>query len=82
VAALNSDTPAGAALAVLYQQESPLSDDELAHAADLIDQAGGRTWSQSHADSLFNEALQYLASAPGATDELVGLARLAIRRDH
>jgi geranylgeranyl diphosphate synthase type I len=82
VAALNSDTPAGAALALLYQKESPLSDDELARAADLVDQAGGRAWSQSHADSLFNEALRHLASASGATDELAGLARLATRRDH
>jgi geranylgeranyl diphosphate synthase type I len=82
VAALNSNTPAGAALAVLYQQESPLSDEELAHAADLIDQAGGRTWTQSQTDSLFSEALQHLASAPGATEELTGLARLATCRDH
>jgi geranylgeranyl diphosphate synthase, type I len=81
VAALNSGTPAGASLATLYHNESPLSDDELAHAADLIEQAGGRAWSRTRADELFDEALRHLASASDMTDELASLARLAVRRD-
>jgi geranylgeranyl diphosphate synthase type I len=69
-------------LAVLYHRESPLSDDELVRAADLVSEAGGRVWSQARADSLFGEALEHLASASDVTDELAGLARLATRRDH
>jgi geranylgeranyl diphosphate synthase type I len=82
VAALNSGTPAGASLASLYHRESPLSDEELVGAAELVELAGGRAWSQARADSLFEEALGHLSSATTAVDELAGLARLATRRDH
>jgi geranylgeranyl diphosphate synthase type I len=82
VAALNSGTSAGASLALLYHRESPLSDEELVGAAELVELAGGRAWSQSRADSLFEEALGYLASVSSVVDELAGLARLAVRRDH
>jgi geranylgeranyl diphosphate synthase type I len=82
VAALNSGTSAGASLAVLYHGESLLSDDEVVLAAELVSEAGGRLWSQGRADSLFEEALGHLSSATSVADELAGLARLAVRRDH
>jgi geranylgeranyl diphosphate synthase type I len=85
VAALNSGTPAGEELASLYLQEHDLSDAELVHAAELIDTAGSRTWSQSRADALLADALNDLLSAtpaPVAAAELAALAKLATHRTH
>lgn len=85
VAALVSGTPAGRELASLYHRDQPLSDDELVHAAELVDAAGGRSWSQGQADELLTSALSELqladpAARPAA--DLRALARLATRRDH
>jgi geranylgeranyl diphosphate synthase type I len=85
VAALNSGTPAGAELATLYHREQPLSDSELAHVADLVELAGGRSWSQLRADELLAESLRHLATIspePGPAGELTALASLVTRRDH
>ncbi len=85
VAALASETPAGRELAALYHRDQPLSETDAAHAAELIDLAGGRTWSQTQADDLLAQAMQKLQSArptPQATAELAALARLATHRDH
>jgi geranylgeranyl diphosphate synthase type I len=85
VAALTSGTPAGPELAELYQREAPLSDTDLAHAADLIDVAGGRAWSQTQAEGLLAQAMRDLESAspsPQAARELGALARQATHRDH
>lgn len=83
VAALCSNSPAGAELARLYQRARPLTDDELTTAADLVDRAGGRAWSQAQADDLMARALarlDELGRSPAAA-ELVDLARLLTRRD-
>ncbi len=82
VAALRSGTDAGQELDTLYRREN-LDAAELPHAADLVDLAGGRAWSQAQADSLLAGALHHLAVAgpaprPGA--ELATLARLMVRR--
>ncbi len=85
VAALTSGTPAGRELAELYHREEPLSGTDLLHAAELIDLAGGRTWSQGKVEDLLARALHDLRSAgpaPTATAELGALARLVVRRDH
>lgn len=84
VAALTSATPAGPELAELYQREAPLSDTDLARAADLIDIAGGRSWSQTQVDELLAQAMRDLESAsptPRAARELGALARQATHRD-
>ena len=84
VAALSSGTDAGTELAELYRREQPLSDAELVHAAELIGRAGGRAWSQAHANHLLAEALRRLRAArptERAAAELEGLARLVTRRD-
>lgn len=84
VAALVSNTPAGAELAKLYQRSVPSNENELRRAADLVEQAGGRTWSQSQADELTARAttrLDALGQSPAAT-ELADLARLITHRDH
>ncbi|MGH3829904.1 MAG: family 2 encapsulin nanocompartment cargo protein polyprenyl transferase [Pseudonocardiaceae bacterium] len=88
VVALNSDTPAGRELATMYHRTAPLSNNELVHAAELIELAGGRAWSQAQVDDLLARALRQLptanltAQAARAVRELGALARLATHRDH
>jgi geranylgeranyl diphosphate synthase type I len=85
VAALASGTAAGDELAVLYRREQQPDGLDLVHAAELIEAAGGRAWSQERADALLLEALGHLTSAgpaPRAAAELGALARLVTRRDH
>ena len=85
VAALTSHTAAGRELATLYHRDQPLSATDAPHAAQLIDIAGGRTWSQAQADDLLAQAMRQLHCAspvPRAAAELGALARLATHRDH
>ncbi|MCW6005594.1 polyprenyl synthetase family protein [Micromonospora sp. CPCC 205371] len=85
VAALVSGTPAGAELAALYRGDQPLSDAELRRAAELVDAAGGRAWTERRTDDLLREALAHLRSAdsaPGPAAELDGLAQMATHRTH
>ncbi|MDT8916113.1 family 2 encapsulin nanocompartment cargo protein polyprenyl transferase [Amycolatopsis sp. PS_44_ISF1] len=85
VAALAAGTPAARELASLYEREASLSEGQLAHAASLVDSAGGREWSRSQAATLLTTGLTALASArptPRAAAELAALARLITRRDH
>lgn len=82
VAALASDTAAGRELAGLYRKRDALSAPELARAAELVEQAGGRAWSQAQADELLARALTQLRdieTRPRA--ELAALAQLITRRD-
>jgi len=80
VTALNSGTPAGSRLAELYRRPH-LEPAALADAARLVDEAGGRRWSQRQADLFLSEALAELRSGAADTD-LAALARLAARRTH
>jgi geranylgeranyl diphosphate synthase type I len=85
VTALCSGTPAGAELAALYSGTDPLDDASLARAASLVDEAGGRQWSQAQAEALLAKALRDLAAvnpAPRAAAELATLARLVTTRTH
>ncbi|SDH51629.1 geranylgeranyl diphosphate synthase, type I [Actinokineospora alba] len=85
VAALASGTQAARELAALYHRRTPLSPTDLARAADLIDQSGARTWTQTHADDVLAEALDHVRSAgvtPRSTAELDAMAHLIGRRDH
>lgn len=84
VAALASGSAAGAELAALYRRPQPLSGTDLAHAAELVDCAGGLAWSQAQATELLNAALGRLDAAglvPRPAAELAALARLVIHRD-
>jgi geranylgeranyl diphosphate synthase, type I len=85
VFALASKTPAGLELAQLYRSNEPLSDTDLVRAAELIDVAGGRAWSQTQVNDLLAHAMRDLLSASPAAQtvgELGALARLATDRDH
>jgi geranylgeranyl diphosphate synthase type I len=83
VAALTSGTAAADELAALYGSSDVLGDRELAHAADLIDKAGGRVWAEAEAVRHRSEALDALAAAepnPSAAAELHALAELITSR--
>jgi geranylgeranyl diphosphate synthase, type I len=85
VAALNSQTAAARTLHLLYHAKHTLSDRDVERAAELIDAAGGRSWSQHEADDRLARAVRRLRSvgpSPGPAADLAGLARLATRRDH
>ena len=84
VAAITAESAAGRRFASLYRRSLPLSDQDLAAAAELIDSAGGRAYSQEQADDLLSRALRALAAAqpaPRPAAELGELARLAASRD-
>jgi geranylgeranyl diphosphate synthase type I len=85
VAALTSPTPVGRELSTLYHHDQPLSGNDVVHAAELIDAAGGRAWSQAQVDDRMEQALRHLWLAgptAQAAAELDALTRLIIRRDH
>ncbi|URN09947.1 polyprenyl synthetase family protein [Actinomadura madurae] len=85
VAALTSATPAGEELAGLYLRDEPLTGEEAARAAELVEAAGARAWAAARAEALLGEALDELAAAAPAQPaaaELRALARFVTRRDH
>jgi geranylgeranyl diphosphate synthase type I len=85
VAALRSDTAAGAELDRLYRRSEPLSQPELAHAASLVERSGARRWSEAQADEQLARALEHLHCADldgSAVDELTVLAQLVTTRDN
>jgi geranylgeranyl diphosphate synthase, type I len=79
VAALTSSTAAGARLAALYLTDAPLTDAQLAEAADLVQQAGGRAWAENTADAELATALELIRSDEIPFDVAEELRRLAIR---
>lgn len=84
VAALTSDTRAGAELRRLYQRPEPLSDDELVVAARLIDESGARVWTQHKALRQVAEAERHLdgTGAPARVlAEFRDITRLVLGRD-
>ncbi|NIH81146.1 family 2 encapsulin nanocompartment cargo protein polyprenyl transferase [Amycolatopsis viridis] len=85
VAALTSGTAAGRELASLYARPGELTGAELARAARLVDEAGGRTWSRTESAALLDRARGHLhaaAAEPRAAAELETLATLLADRDH
>jgi len=56
VAALNSGTEPGRELGALLRQTEALTEDELIRAAALVEEAGGRKWAETEADSALTSA--------------------------
>ena len=83
VAALTSDTAAGRTFAARYRGQPPVTETELEEAAQLVDAAGGRSWSSEQADALLDSALDHIeaVAGDGRTSTLKRLARLATHRD-
>ena len=85
VFAMGSGTPAGAELTLLYAIPGGFTDGQVARAALLVEQAGGRDWARREADRHRAAALDRLATArpeAGAGTALAQLADLATHRDH
>lgn len=85
VAALNSDGPDAAQLADLYLRPEPLSAEELSLAAKLIEDAGGRTWTEVEAGRLLSRAERRLGGLdlpPDVHAEFLRIARFVTDRDH
>lgn len=82
--ALASGSAAGQALARLYATPGPLSQLQLDRAARLVEEAGGRSWTQSEARRHVEEALHHLQAAepePRAAADMASLARRITGRD-
>ncbi|MFJ1753513.1 polyprenyl synthetase family protein [Kitasatospora sp. NPDC088134] len=79
VAALASGTGAGAELAALYQRAGTFDAATVAHAARLVEAAGGRAWARAEADRRSAAALAHLAAAD---PDPAGAADLRALADH
>ncbi len=83
VAALTSDTVAGSELNTLYQSGVVWDDQQLSHASDLVEAAGGRAWAEAEAKRHCGAALETLGAAgpePRALADLRALAELVTTR--
>ena len=84
VAALSSGREAATRLAQLLAAGAPQTDDDVALATKLIDEAGGLEWAAREADRYLTRALGHLAALPiraTAARELTELARFVVDRD-
>jgi len=83
VAALTSGTTPAKELAELLASPEPLTEDQLAHAASLVEEAGGREWAESEADAALAAAGKRLAESdmPGDVQaEFAGIAEFITTR--
>ena len=72
-------------LAELYLRPDPLTEEELALVAKLVEEAGGRDWAHDEADRQIDAALTSLSDAdpaPRVRHVIADLAHLVTHRDH
>ena len=84
VAALTSGTREGERLAALLAMPDELSDEDVALAAKLVEEAGGRAWTREHADQHTSEALarlDRLSPGPAAFGDLTEVTRFLLARE-
>ncbi|MBB4926334.1 polyprenyl synthetase family protein [Kitasatospora kifunensis] len=84
-AALLSDTAAGRELAQVFATTDEFDQTTTARAAELVEQAGGRTWAAAEVDRRIGSALRALADlgpTPDGGAELRAIAALVTNRDH
>ncbi len=84
VAAWQSHSTAGAALRDIYADPEPLTDDDISEAADLVERAGGRRWTQQRADqetTLALAVLDDLALPATVHGELITLTEMLSGRE-
>jgi geranylgeranyl diphosphate synthase type I len=85
VRAATANSPAGRIFADLYRVDGELTEDTLARAAWLIEQAGARHWTAQQADQLADAAiadLHELVLPEDVRAELADLALFVTGRDH
>jgi geranylgeranyl diphosphate synthase type I len=83
VAALAAGTGAAAELAALLAKDGPLSEDELLLAARLVEDAGGKSWTENEAASQLAAAHTCLQETPMPDDvraEFAGIAEFITAR--
>jgi geranylgeranyl diphosphate synthase, type I len=83
VAALTSGTAAADQLGALLASREPLSEDDLLRAAALVEEAGGRAWAETEADSQLAAAGQCLADTQMPAEvraEFAGIAEFITAR--
>jgi len=83
VAALTSGTPAAHELAALLAEPEPLTEEQLARAAELVEVAGGKVWAETKADAALAAAVAYLAETdmpPDVRGEFEGIAEFVTAR--
>ena len=83
VAALTAGTPAAAELGTLLRQDEPLSEDDLVRAAGLVEEAGGKDWTENEAAAQLADAHRCLAETPMPDDvraEFAGIAEFITAR--
>jgi geranylgeranyl diphosphate synthase type I len=83
VAALNAGTAASAELASLLGRDGPLNEDELTHAAGLVERAGGKNWTEAEAARQLAEAHTCLAETDMPEEvraEFAGIAEFITAR--
>jgi geranylgeranyl diphosphate synthase type I len=85
VAALADGGEASLRLAALLADGPPTSDEDVALAAKLVEEAGGLDWTAREADATLSRALERLTALPlaaGPADDLAAVARYVVDRDH
>ncbi|HSY14978.1 MAG TPA: polyprenyl synthetase family protein [Jatrophihabitantaceae bacterium] len=85
VAALSSESDAGAQLEELLGTWPPRTEDDVVLATKLINEAGGLRWAAAEAQERLTVALAHLCAVPegsSAVADLVTLARYVLERDH
>jgi geranylgeranyl diphosphate synthase, type I len=83
VAALTGGTQPGDELSALLASTEPLSEDDLLHAAGLVEAAGGRAWTEAEADAQLAAAAKCLAETDMPDDvraEFTGIAEFITAR--
>jgi len=83
VAALQAGTPAAAELSALLRREDSLSEQDLARAAGLVEEAGGKQWTENEAAAQLVAAHRCLAETPMPDDvraEFAGIAEFITAR--
>ena len=83
VAALGSGTGAGLDLAELYGSDRAIEGDDLTRAVELVEESGGRSWTEVQTDMTVARAISHLRAAlpvPGTGEEIVALAKFIARR--
>lgn len=84
-AALSAGGGAAAELRDLYSRQTELTEADIARAAQLVEEAGGRSWAQDESKRRMDAALAALSHAapdPVAEAELHHIAALIVDRDH
>ncbi|WP_020574851.1 polyprenyl synthetase family protein [Actinopolymorpha alba] len=77
VVALTSRSAAGERLRALYVQAEPLADTELAEAAALVEESGGRGWTEAEVDRQIAAGVAALAPLPLPAEVRAGLTSTA-----